>query len=536
MSDHDKPSDAAQSGAPAAEWKPASAVSLRTGLALSVLTGLLYFIGFPGVDVWPVSLVALVPLIVAMRGQAPRRTALFGWIAGFTMTMSGFYWLLSMLRLFSGFGTPLCVVFMAILCAYQGGRIGLMGWLHGRAAVRGWPASLAFMLAFVASELVYPLLFPWYFGASVHNAIPLMQVADLGGPIVVGAVLVASNLAVAELILARRERRAAALRWVTFGLAVPAVSAVYGALRMRQTDARMASAEHATVGIVQPNLALFDRRESVRLHLDLTKKLREQHVDLVVFSEGGVSRAFSEPRYQDDVQRSFARELGVPTIIGTLLVRPGPKDSGTGKPGQSAWFNTALMADAEGRIRGRYDKHFLLAFGEYIPFGDTFPALYAMSPNSSHFAPGTTEEPLAWGDHRIATLICYEDILPSFVNGILGRTDPDLLVNLTNDAWFGDSTEPWIHLALAKFRAVEHRRYLVRATNSGVSAIVDANGRMTMHGSTFREEALTGEVRFLRGKTVYERVGDVPLWLATIAVVLMGWRSAPERIRRRARA
>ena len=449
----------------------------------------------------------------------------FGWLAGFTMTMSGFYWLLTMLKVFSGFGTPLCIFFMAILCAYQGGRIGLCGWFYGRAANRGWPAAPVFALAFAASELLYPLLFPWYFAASVHNRPELMQTADLGGPILVGLVLVASNLAIVEIINTWRDRRAPDRRLLGVGLAVPVLAALYGLVRMRSIDSAMSAAEHAKVGIVQPNLKLFDRRESVLTHLDLTRKLREQHVDLVIFSEGGISKAWLETRYQDDVSRNFAKSLGVPTVIGTLLVRPDP--GGTRSLNQ--WFNTALLADEKGAIVSRYDKEYLLAFGEYIPFGDTFPSLYTASPNSSHFSSGTSLEPLVWGKHRLSTLICYEVILPSYVNKMVAHADPDLLVNLTNDAWFGDSTEPWIHLALAKLRAVEHRRYLVRATNSGVSAIVDANGRVTMHGSTFTAEPLTGDVAFMSRSTIFETLGDVPWWLAAAAIALMSFWSRPRK-------
>src|SRR3954467_14224692 len=141
----------------------------RPAYLLAFLTGFLYFLAFPGIDIWPLSLVALVPLILALRGQTPRRALGLGWTAGFTMTMFGFYWLLSMLQSFSGFPLPLCFLFMAILCSYQAGRIALCGFLYGRAERRGWPAPIVFALAFVASELVFPLLFPWYYGATVHN-------------------------------------------------------------------------------------------------------------------------------------------------------------------------------------------------------------------------------------------------------------------------------------------------------------------------------------------------------------------------------
>src|SRR5271170_3179665 len=116
----------------------------RVAYPLAVLCGFLYFLAFPGMNLWPLAFVAIAPLIVALRGQAPRRALGLGWAAGFTMTMCGFYWLLKMLQVFSGFGTPLCLVFMAILCGYQAGRIGLAGWLYGRAEARGWPAAPAF--------------------------------------------------------------------------------------------------------------------------------------------------------------------------------------------------------------------------------------------------------------------------------------------------------------------------------------------------------------------------------------------------------
>ena len=128
-----------------------------------------------------------------------------------------------------------------------------------------------------------------------------------------------------------------------------------------------------------------------------------------------------------------------------------------------------------------------------------------------------------WGDHKIGALICYEDILPSFVRSVVRHGDPDLLVNLTNDAWFGDSTEPWIHLALAKLRAVEHRRYLIRATNSGVSALIDPVGRVPLVSGTFKEESLLGVAKFMRSTTVYGVVGDAPWYLATAAIVAMAF-------------
>jgi apolipoprotein N-acyltransferase len=472
--------------------------------------------------------VALAPLMIAMKNQSVRRAAGLGWAAGFTMTMIGFYWLIEMLRTFSGFPTAVCLVFMAILCGYQGGRIALLGYLYGRACARGWPAGVVFALAFVASELLYPLLFPWYFGATVHQVPALTQAAELGNPILVGLTLVAANLAVTELVWAKLEARPANLRRVGTLLAVPLVSAVYGAIRIPQVDRRVAAAPKAEIGVVQANMSLMGKRhspgEGLLRHMALTRSMMaETPLDLVVWSETSVISATPEANVEFEYSRRFTRSLGVPAVFGAVLYRDVQDER------RYVLFNSALMSDREGNIRGRYDKTFLLAFGEYLPLGDSFPVLYDWSPNSGKFSQGTSLTALPLDGHKVSVHICYEDVVPAFVNKMM-RADPgELLVNITNDAWFGDSTEPWIHLALSKFRAIEQRRFLARSTNSGVSAIIDPVGRVVRHTGTFRQEAVHAPIRWMEGRTPYNVIGDAPWWLATAAIVAMSLKRRPRR-------
>jgi apolipoprotein N-acyltransferase len=508
-----------------------SSSALRTvpAYAAAVSCGFLYFLAFPGIEIWPLSFVALVPLIVALRGQSPRRAFGLGWAAGFTMTMCGFYWLLDMLKTFSGFPTPLCVLFMAILCGYQAGRIGLAGLLSARAERRGWPPGLAFTLAFAASELVYPLLFPWYYGATVHQVPALAQVAELGGPIAVAVTLVAANLAFAEPLIAWRNQRAIDIKKSGIYAAIVGTSALYGAIRIPQVDAKTRAAPHARVGLVQANMSLegkrADQREGLRRHVRLTRELqRAGDLDLVVWSETSVMSAVDERNAGPQLAGRFARQLGVPALFGGVLVREVSDER------QYVLFNSALLTDRSGQLVGRYDKQFLLAFGEYLPFGDSFPILYRWSPNSGKFTPGSTLTPLPLAGRDIATFICYEDINPGFVNSIVRRGSPQLLANLTNDAWFGDTTEPWIHLALSQFRAVEHRRFFVRSTNSGISAFVDPVGRITQHTEPFKEQALAENIAWLQAITPYELWGEVPWWAASLAIVVMGFVSRRRRL------
>jgi apolipoprotein N-acyltransferase len=533
---HDEPADeaASQSGAPDGPAAASGArvdagvpaVSRRTAYLLAFATGTLYFLGFAGTDIWPCALVALAPMVVAMEGQTSRRCFEIGAIAGFTMNMMGFYWLYGMLKTFSGFPGPICLLFMSLLCAYQGGRIALFGWLAGRARERRWPATLAIVLAFAASELLYPLLFPWYFAASVHQVPVLSQLGEAGGPYIVGLVLAAPSLALAELFLARRQRRPLSRWLVGAGLATPIVAALVGVVRIAQVDARVRASEKVHVGIVQGNMPLLQKRddhvESLRRHMRMTEELRAKGAEFAVWSESAVMWSIPEDDYDNYLQFLFTRRLGIPALFGALLVARDPA-------GRRA-YNVALATDGAGRVVGRYDKHYLLAFGEYIPFGESFPVLYEWSPNSGHLTPGTSIDPLTLAGHPVSALVCYEDILPSFVNNAVNHGKPEMIINVTNDAWFGDTTEPWIHLALAKMRAIEHRRYLLRSTNSGVSAVIDPVGRVVAHSGTYRQETVDAIAHWMKGpKTIYEIVGDIPWWLVAVVIVGMAFYRRPSR-------
>jgi apolipoprotein N-acyltransferase len=489
--------------------------------ALAVATGLLYFLAFPGIDVWPLGFVAWVPLLVAMRGRSVKAQTSLAWLSGFTMTFVGFYWMLGMLQNFSGFPVAVCVVFMLLLALYQGGRIGLFGFLYARATHQNWWRGPCFALAFAASELCYPLLFPWYFGAVVHQLPALTQLAELGSPIAVGLVIALFNFALAELYFSHRERRPKPWRLLAMQAALLAITGGYGSVRIGEVDRLTAKAPKGRVGVVQANMGLMEKRadrgEGLRRHLELSEQLQaEGPLDLIVWSETSVAGGVYENDAEAVYRQLFTKRIAVPVLFGALLMRDVSDARGR------TLFNSALMSDGRGHITGRYDKHALLAFGEYLPFGSTFPILYEWSPNTGAFTPGSTLDALPLGEHRVSAHICYEDVLPGFVNDLVQASDPELLVNLTNDAWYGDTTQPWIHLALAKFRAIEHRRFMVRSTNSGVSAFIDPVGRVLAHTGTFQRAALSHEVAYLKpARTPYEVYGDAPWWACTLAIAVL---------------
>src|SRR5258708_33476136 len=168
-----------------------------------------------------------------------------------------------------------------------------------------------------------------------------------------------------------------------------------------------------------------DHAECLGRHVTMTEELRLKGADFAVWSESSVMWSIPENDYDRFLQGLFTQRLQIPTLFGALLVRRDTE--------RFRAYNVALATNAEGRVVGRYDKHYLLAFGEYLPFGETFPILYDWSPNSGRLTPGTNVDPLVLAGHRVTALVCYEDILPSFVNDAVNHGSPEMLVNVTND-------------------------------------------------------------------------------------------------------
>jgi apolipoprotein N-acyltransferase len=157
-----------------------------------------------------------------------------------------------------------------------------------------------------------------------------------------------------------------------------------------------------------------------------------------------------------------------------------------------------------------------MPFGEYIPFASYFPAIKSLSPQTGGFTPGRNVAVFDLGNVKIGQLICYEDIVSDMPRHTT-QAGAEVLLNILNDAWYGRTAAPYQHQALALWRAIENRRYLLRGSNTGVTSIIDAAGRVVAEGGLFTEEVVSGTVRRLQLSTFYTRYGDVFGWLITAA-------------------
>ncbi len=182
-------------------------------------------------------------------------------------------------------------------------------------------------------------------------------------------------------------------------------------------------------------------------------------------------------------------------------------------------MNSAFLVNPDGVVAGRYDKVHLVPYGEYVPLKQLFPFIGKLVEGIGDFRSGDDYIPLADGKRRYGVLICYEGIFPEGARAYK-KQGADLLVNITNDAWFGTSSAPYQHLSMTVFRAVETRLFLVRAANTGVSAIIDPTGSMISRTTLFERNVLQGSVKFIDKKTFYAAYGDIFVYICLITLVV----------------
>ena len=496
-------------------------MSRVAGALSAAVGGALYFLGYLGWGVWPCLFVFLVPLWWALDRTA-LAPSLAGLVFGLVAYAGGFTWLLRLVDPFlDGNRVAGGIMWLAYGCWFAAG-FAVYALLFAAVRRRGWSVAMAGVAPLVLVEWLQPQLFPVNAGSALVAVPALVQTADLGGPLLLTALVAVANVAAYETLAwwSGRRARPRAVWLATLGVAVAALA--YGRVRMAELDSRDAEAPALTVGIVQANLGVLEKRMQAvitqRRHVDQTHELlADGPVDLVVWPETAYVRGIRRPLPVSGLP--IREDVRVPILFGASSVWE--------EDGRRVTANSAFLIAADGTIRDAYDKNLLIPLTEYVPLAGFVPQLAEWFPNRSDFESAVVTPPLHLDAWRISTPICYEVVRSDFVRRMVDSADPHLIVTLANDAWFGDSAEPWMHLALARLRAIEHRRWLVRATNSGISAIVDPAGRLVVRTGLLARDNLRGTVHLLAGRTPYGGVGDWPGWAAAVTLLVALVRPRP---------
>ena len=474
----------------------------------------------PFLEPWlfPLAWFAFVPLFWAIdRAESLKHAILYGWLMGLVAHLIGFHWLTYTISVFGGLPFAVSVVVFVLYAALQGIQLALFALLVR--SIGFGPLLIFPALFWVPLEFLFPLLFPWYIANSQVAFLWVIQTADLVGPYGTGFIVMWFSAALYHALFTSAEPRKKILPLAYASLAI-VVALVYGFQRLQSVGDEMAGARKLSVGVVQGNVDIDMKwnpvlaQKNLDQHRQLTNDLPA--VPLVVWPESAIEAIILE-RVQAlplDVMPAFKSDRAY-FIFGAKSFRGNP-----GRTDGKA-FNTAFFTDSKGRILARYHKQVLLAFGEYLPFAKLLSWIPAL-PMADGFTPGpgpvVFHLPRAV---RVAPLICYEDLLPEVVRKFVSETRANVLINLTNDAWYGKSVGPWQHLRLAQSRAIETRRSLLRVTNTGVTSLVNAKGELVKTLPMFTAAVMQTEVDVLDETTYYVRFGDWFAWAMTIATLVL---------------
>ncbi|MCA1663155.1 MAG: apolipoprotein N-acyltransferase, partial [Myxococcales bacterium] len=500
---------------------------------VSALAGTLLFLSCATFDIWPFTWFAVAPLLAVALHPSTRKPAVYGFITGLFANGGGFYWIVPFLQRFGHLPLVAAIPIFLLLVSYQAITFSLFAWAVRRLDDR-FAVGVTFLapIVYVACELVVPYVFPWYLAITQAWVRPVIQIADLTGPLGVSFLLVLCNGAIYDACAAWRGKQPIPLPRVAIAVGILAASLGYGLVRIDQVSRARAAAPKLKIGVVQANIGIHEKwnpslaHGQLAVHQEVAHNLAQKGADLVVWPESSYPYYFGRDQSHDWPEsdpRRAQHGFSTPLLFGTLTA-----DTRSPYP-----FNSALLIDKDGDVRGTFDKNILMVFGEYIPYYEQLKFIKQWIPETSNWGRGTDVSvfPLQTpkGVVRLGPMICYEDIFPSFARRLIKR-DPNILINITNDAWFGRTSEPYEHLALAVYRSVESRLDLVRAVNTGVSAYVDATGRVYDKSPSVDPDetpdakpvGLLDDVAVMQPFKVYATLGEWFGALCLLAAVVLG--------------
>ena len=448
----------------------------------------------------------LVPLLLAIENAKPPRAFLVGWISATISFLISFYWIYVALHDYGGLSSLISIAILFLFAAanalYIGAACGLARWFTLKTKTEFLIALPVFWTLAEWARNYTPFGgFPWSnLAMSQSNYATLVQIADVTGVYGVIFILVWFNVWLSQSIRNFKKSQTvvtAILIFSVFG---------YGLIRIHNKTKEALSAPHLKVGLIQPNISQNEKWSGDFLSKHKTifqeaVRSLQNNVDLIVWPESSWFETLSpENRFipSKDFFVTASREGKPYSLLGLILATP--------QNNEFRYFNSAALVDAWGNVVGQYSKVHLVPFGEYVPLKQLFSFLKPVAAIGD-FQPGTDLKPLAIEQLKIAPLICYEDIFPELSRAMV-KNGANLLVNMTNDAWYGRSSAAYQHLAAAQFRAVETGRAFVRATNTGISAVIDPTGQVVNAAPIFEQSVIVHQIPLLQAQTIYTKLGN----------------------------
>lgn len=488
------------------------------------MAGVLLAASFPKFGVPGFAWAALAPLFVAvaLRASAPRYTAWsafrLGMVTGVVFFAGALYWTGAVMTTYGGLPTAIAVGASTLLVLYLSLFVGAVAVMVGSAVRRFGVAGVWLGPVFwVCAEWVRGGLlggFPWVpLGSSQSTVLPVAQLASVTGVHGVSLLVALVGAAAAVVALTRRRHHLVAAGGALLLLVVVGVA---GALRV-SASALTAAGTPVRVGLVQGNIPQDEKWDDryrdaiIARYMGLSRNAIAAGAQVVVWPEASTPFFLNREVVLSAPLRAMAAELRTPFVIGTNAANADGSEI----------YNSASVIRADGRLGDSYSKMHLVPFGEYVPFKKVLFFIGPLVQAISDFTPGTQATVLNLGNGiRAGVAICYESTYPSLTRAF-ANNGANLLMVITNDAWFGTSSAAFQHYEMGAMRAIENGRYLVRAANTGITAAVDPYGREVVRSEMFEALSVTADVRLLEQRTIYSRTGDLAGWISTAITLVM---------------
>ncbi|MFO7749587.1 MAG: apolipoprotein N-acyltransferase [Desulfobacteraceae bacterium] len=508
--------------------RSAQAQSVFMDYLPAVVSGFLLTLAFPKANCAWLAWVAMVPLLVWSAGSKKKKPVQGrkAFNAGLAFGMAHFltllYWIVNTVAVYGGLPWVAALSVLVLLCFYLSLFPALFLLLLTRFPMDSMLMPLRAAGLWVGLEYLRSSLFtglPWGLaGYSQSMNTELIQVADVAGVYAVSFILVYSNAAVAGIwcmAAGSHKRWTGAVVKKQLFLMVSLVLILgsawgYGKTSIAAVDRTMVRSGTKRVTLVQGNIPQDHKWDkafkeaTVKTYCDLSRKAAatgKEKPDLIVWPETALPFYYGWDKKFSSMVDACIKEVNTAFIIGSPAFEP--RQTG------NLFYNRAFLVNRAGGVTGTYDKIHLVPFGEYVPFGRYLSFLGKITAQAGNFTPGSrAAAPLVFKDARVGMLICFEIIFPSLARSAVG-SGADFLVTITNDAWFGLTSAPYQHFSMAVFRAVENRRSVVRAANTGISGFIDPAGRVGKTTALGEKQILTGAIATLNQATFYTIAGDL---------------------------
>jgi len=473
----------------------------------ALLCGVLLYLSFPR---WSLSLlawVALIPLFFAIRNLTPRRRFLYGWICGLVYFSGTLWWTTLSMHRYGGLSWATSVMGLILLAAYLALYIGCFsvgaGAVLGQSSLDGllYPPLLWVSLEYARGHLFTG--FPWSsLGYSQYRLLPIVQIADFSSVYGIGWIIVLVNTALFRLIFAFRHRGAYPYVRREMGMAMTVLVLTwgYGFSRLHQP---MASQRGATIAVIQGNIpqdrkwdAAY-RAQTLERYRHLTEISLAKKPDWVVWPESATPFFLEQDFVYQATLSEWTRHRSFYLLLGSPSFEPAMP---------LKLYNSAYLLSPETQQYSRYDKMHLVPFGEYVP--PAFSFINKMAHGIGDFVPGRTATVMNVKGIRFGTVICFEAIFPELVRKFVDA-GAEIMMAMTNDAWFGDSPAAAQHFSMVVLRAVENRVAFARSANTGISGFIDAWGHILEETNLFVEDARVARLSLANRKSFYTMYGDV---------------------------